>query len=494
MSGRCRTSLSGFSLVLAAYISGCAHAPLNRPLSSSTPASGYRYTARTGQPGSSDVAILLFFSGGGKRAAALSYGVLRELAATHVRIGGEECRLLDEVEIISSVSGGSFTAAYYCLYHDRIFEDFENRFLKRNINVALIGCLANPTNWCALESPFYGRSDLAAEFFDRSLFGHSRFKDLTAAGGRPFLIINATDMANGEQFSFSQNRFDLLSSDLGSYPVARAVAASSAVPILLSPITLKNYADTVGPVHSVFLPPPENANEDSLSYREREVRSLMRSYADSSSRPYIHLVDGVFSDNLGLRGIMDLSVLEGGMSNLFIHIGMKPPRKLVFVIVNAATRKGGEWAKREQVPGTLRSIDMIADAIGPHVNHRSLEVLQPMLDDWRREQTAQHTGIRSPDYYLITVDFEKVANSADRNFFDNLATSYMLSDKAVDKLVAAGGHLLRESPDYQRLLRDLGRGELSSGASSNTNVGFIGEKTRAILSDRTMEPTDLRDR
>ena len=86
-----------------------------------------------------------------------------------------------------------------------------------------------------------------------------------------------------------------------------------------------------------------------------------------------------------------------------------------------------------------------------------------MLDDWLKEQSALHKGKRSPNYYLITVDFDKVANSAERNFFENLATSYMLSDKAVDKLVAAGGHLLRESPDYKRLLRDLGRDEPSDG-------------------------------
>jgi NTE family protein len=60
--------------------------------------------------------LILAFSGGGTRAAAFAYGVLEELAATPVVLGGRPRRLLDEVDLISAVSGGSFTAAYYGLY------------------------------------------------------------------------------------------------------------------------------------------------------------------------------------------------------------------------------------------------------------------------------------------------------------------------------------------------------------------------------------------
>src|SRR5258708_5771180 len=135
-------------LVLAvAWSAGCVHAPLNKPLTRYEPTAGFRYRPRPLAADSSDIAILLFFSGGCKRAAALSYGVLKELAATTAPIGGREQRLLDQVEIISSVSGGSFTAAYYCLHHDRIFTDFEPQFLKRNINTALLRSLFSPGHW-----------------------------------------------------------------------------------------------------------------------------------------------------------------------------------------------------------------------------------------------------------------------------------------------------------------------------------------------------------
>jgi NTE family protein len=438
-----------------AILPGCTHAVLNQPLTSYQPTGGFRYVPRPSTAESSDVAIMLFFSGGGKRAAAFAYGVLKELDRTRAPVGGQDRRLLDEVELISSVSGGSYTAAYYCLYHDRIFSDFESRFLKHNLNTALLGSLALPTHWPALVSPYYGRSDLVADYFDRHLFDRATYGDLIKAGGRPFLLINATDMGNGEQFSFSQIRFDLLSSDLSSYPLARAVAASAAVPVLLTPITLKNYAGRLGPVQSDFLPPPPTPAEALLPYREQEVRRLMRSYTDRVDRPYLHLVDGAFSDNLGLRSLMDGSYLEGGLRNLMVRIHMAPPRRLVLVVVNAATRKEGKGDKREGIPGPFQTVDELTDDIGQRVNQRSLEVLQPMLEQWRRESIAHAPAGAPPDYYLVNVDFESLPDAQDRGFFENLATSYVLSDKTVDRLIAAGGSLLEQSPEFQRLIRDL---------------------------------------
>ena len=82
------------------------------------------------------------------------------------------------------MSGGSFTAAYYCLYHDRIFSEFEDRFLKRNITAALVEEVLNPLHWPELSSPYYGRSDLAAEYYDKILFHGATFGDL-GPGGEP---------------------------------------------------------------------------------------------------------------------------------------------------------------------------------------------------------------------------------------------------------------------------------------------------------------------
>jgi NTE family protein len=101
-------------------LAGCAHAPLNRPLLSASALAAPQPGPGSQDAGDSDVMVALFFSGGGTRAASLSYGVLKELADTRVNTPTRSYRLLDKVRAISAVSGGSFTAAYYCLYHDRM--------------------------------------------------------------------------------------------------------------------------------------------------------------------------------------------------------------------------------------------------------------------------------------------------------------------------------------------------------------------------------------
>ena len=127
-------------------VTGCAgFRAVNSPLEGFHPERGYGKEEAQHRGG--EVLLVLAFSGGGTRAAALSYGVLEELRDTLVVVGGERKRLLDEVDIISSVSGGSFTSTYYGLYGDRIFEDFEKRFLKRNVQKQLLLQLLRPMNW-----------------------------------------------------------------------------------------------------------------------------------------------------------------------------------------------------------------------------------------------------------------------------------------------------------------------------------------------------------
>src|SRR5207302_8140413 len=136
----------------------------NAPLARAAPATGYRFNNLSHANNSDSLFVLLAFSGGGTRAAALSYGVLEELARTEIVWEGERRRLLDEVDTISSVSGGSFTAAYYALYGDQIFTEFDQKFLSRNIQRQMFWRFCSPLNWVRLASPYFNRSDLVGEF------------------------------------------------------------------------------------------------------------------------------------------------------------------------------------------------------------------------------------------------------------------------------------------------------------------------------------------
>jgi len=168
----------GFGFLL---ISGCASYGLvdNAPQTPSTPAEPYSIRAIAGRQGSDDISLILAFSGGGTRAAALAYGVLEELRDTTIAIGGHPRRVLDEVDTISSVSGGSFTSAYYGLYGERIFKDFEDVFLKRDVEGQLIRGLLNPLEWFSSS----GRTEMAVKLYEKEMFHGATFADLQRKDG-----------------------------------------------------------------------------------------------------------------------------------------------------------------------------------------------------------------------------------------------------------------------------------------------------------------------
>ena len=331
-----RTALAaalGSQLLLA-----CAHFPINAPLERSDPAYGYRVSATSGDTDDSQQLLLIVnFSGGGTRAAAFAYGVLQALRDARVRFDGRERSLADEIDIIASVSGGSFTAAYFALNGARIFDDFEAKFLRRDVQSTLLLRMLAPWNWVRLASPYFGRSDLAAEYYDEQLFHGATLGDLLRGDG-PALLINATDMTLAARFTFDQEQFDLLCSDTMRFPIARAVAASSAVPLALSPVTLVNYAARGCDYHAPGWVGEEVGRGYSSTRLHQEALRIAE-YRAAPAESYVHLLDGALADNLGLRSTIEKSIEAGGYGRLteragFTHFrrAAETPFNLIFEV------------------------------------------------------------------------------------------------------------------------------------------------------------------
>ena len=176
-------------------LAGCATRPVNPPITQTDPGKGYRFETRQVHAKDKENLVVLAFSGGGTRAAAFSYGVLEFLRRTEV-IGprGNKVRLLDEVDVITGVSGGSFTALAYGLYGDKLFADYEQRFLKRDVQGDIIARAFNPGYWPKLSSTGWGRSELASQLYDEILFDGATFGDLDRGTG-PLILVSATDIS-----------------------------------------------------------------------------------------------------------------------------------------------------------------------------------------------------------------------------------------------------------------------------------------------------------
>jgi len=453
----------GFGLLL---LSGCAsygvidNAQLTEPLSSYA-SSGQSYSVENlhKRVNAGDITAILAFSGGGTRAAALSYGILEELRDTTVVIDGVPRRLIDEIDTISSVSGGSFTSAYYGLYGERIFEDFKDEFLYRNIEHELVRGFFNPLRWFSSK----GRTEMAVHVYDKHLFHDATFADMQRADG-PLILINASDLGYGVRFSFVQEYFNLICSDINSFPVSRAVTASSAVPILFHPIVIENYQDckTAGKPAWMVAAKERLADEPEL----RSVLKGLESYYEEDNRQYAHFVDGGITDNLGLRASYEFVGITGGATAFFKRYKRTIPRQIVIISVDASTNPEPEMDRSNKQPSVGETIGAMSNVQLHRYNDATVERIHNQIGGWAE---ALSTPERPVTPHFIQLGFDAVEDPEALAFLNGIPTSFNLSKEQVDTLIETGRELLRNNPDYQRLLADLGGAQAQANAPPATH-------------------------
>lgn len=254
----------------------------------------------------------LSISGGGSRSSNFAASVMFQLQ----RLG-----LLEKVDYISSVSGGSLTAAYYCA-SDSAEWNPENvqRRLTHGFASDMIAQALLPWNWFALAFTPWDRADLLANSLNETLYTRNGRK-LTFADlrdDRPRMLINATDLQSGQPFIFCNESFDELNSDLAQYPLAYAVAASSAVPVVIHQVTLRDFS-------TIF-----------ESYR--------------------HLIDGGVNDNLGVKSLVhayDSHVQASERAGRPIPF----PRGVVLLVIDAKTQFDARLSDKGDI-GLIDSLRM----------------------------------------------------------------------------------------------------------------------------------------
>jgi NTE family protein len=441
----------GRALTLAAALAGLAGCTAygvvdNRPLGPDTSKPAYTLADFAGKLNrrSDELALAVAFSGGGTRAAALAYGVMLELRATQVRIEGRERSLLDAISAISSVSGGSFTSTYYGLYGDRLFVDFEERFLRRDVEAALLRSLFNPLQWFSSRD----RTEQAVAFYQETLFGDATFADLIRENA-PLILINTSDLASGTRFSFVQEYFDLLCSDLNSFPLARAVTASSAVPVVFDPVVVENFAGCAKDAPAWLIAAQRrDADDPNLAM----IMQGIESYQDKVRHRYAQFVDGGITDNLGLRAMLDAIELAGGARDYLQGMRLPSPRRIAVIAVNAAADTPLGIGATRQAPSIETTIDAVTNIQLHRYNVATLQQTQQALARWSERLSTPERPVTS---YFIRLSFEDVPDGPLRRFLNEIPTSFTLSADQVDRLIAAGRSLLRENPEFQRLLVSL---------------------------------------
>src|SRR5262245_3373667 len=450
-------------------LTACASRPINEPITQVDPKAGYRPYLLIPKRQNNDphTLFVLSFSGGGTRAAAFSYGVLEELHRTEIVVDGKRRRLIDEVDMITGVSGGSFTALAYALYGDRLFSEYEERFLKRDVQGTLLARGMNPFNWWKFVGGSAGRSELAAEYYDEILFEGATFGDLLDKPG-PVALATGTDISTGSRLAFFQNDFDLLCSDLNKVRLSRAAATSSAVPVVLSAVTFNNYGGTCGFQYPAWVRDVANPETRARPSGRAYQRYLeMQAFQDSKERPYIHLVDGGVSDNIGVRGVLELLEEAAASAAFQEEIGFGVVRRIVLFVVNARSSPRTEWDRSESPPGIVAQV---LQASGVPIDRYSFETVETMKDraeivKWRHEllvararlagatEAQAEASVRKVTLEVVDVSFDAIPDPKERASMMNLPTTFVLPADDIDRLREVAGRLMRQSEDYKSIVR-----------------------------------------
>jgi len=436
-----RFSINTWLLPLFIALAGCSSAHYTVNHAREAEASERRYSINRLDTGdnSDSLLVMLSFSGGGYRAAALSYGVLAALAETRVRWDGKDKRLLDEVDLIASASGGSLTAAYYGLYRDRIFDRFETEVLAADLQSKVIARSLSPYGLWRQSSLRFGRGDLLQEVLDEHVFQGKTFADLPRQ--RPMLFINATEMKTGERFEFTQDQFDLLCSDLGKFPLSRAVAASMAAPLVFSPITLWN--------HSQSCP---------LSQKPLPLHSGVH------AQKFVHLLDGGLHDNTGIKTALEIAEARGSIVGMAKAANMQGIRKRVFIIVNAQTVPELPEDSSPNTPGLYRQLKAFIDIPIDLHSSGSVQALYSTISHWKNELRSYSTEEiggtyeRDVDFYVVEINLRAADKASGLSRLQDIGVTLQLDPGDIELLKSFGKVQLEKSAEWQRLMRDIGPG------------------------------------
>jgi NTE family protein len=456
---------------LAVWLAGCASFsqsdPLNRPIAGKAEDAFAASRKHKDPTENEDVLVGLAFSGGGTRAAAFSYGVLSEIDQTRVRSRTGARSLLDRVAFVSGVSGGSVLTAYYGLKKRAALADFRERFLIRNAEEGL-STSVNPINLVrAFGNGGVNDAGLLSRWLNDNLFDGATFADFRNTPG-PRVWINASDIYNRTPFVFGEAAFIALCSDLAKYPIADAVAASAAVPIVFTPVVIKTY-----PSQCVDRPPEwverarHNPNAPPML---RAFAEALYSYHDGSTK-YIKLLDGGLVDNFGLSGFT-----IARLSAATPHEPLSPEqavrlKRSIVILVDAGRAPSGDWVQTVNGPSGTELVMAAADTAVQASVRSSYTAFERVMSDWQRQLVRWRCGLsaeqrrryhapagwncRDVKFYVNRIAFDQLGPERAKAL-NAIDTRLTLPAAEVDTLIAAGHDALRANPIFQDFLAGLG--------------------------------------
>ena len=414
--------------------------------------------------GAGGTVIGLAFSGGGTRAASFAFGVLDGISKTPVRSGGD---MLDHVALVSGVSGGSVTAAYFGLRGREALGDFRQKFLTRNVMAALDTSI-NLGNVTRALGGGVNTDNRMRDWLNENLF-HDATLGQMFARRRPIVVINATDIYSRSPFPFSPLSFAAACSNIMQYPVAAAVAASSAVPAAFAPVVIESYPERCA------TPLPEwvtRAAADPTT--SPQLHAYAKGLVDirSGRVKYVKLFDGGLIDNYGLSSI---TIMRAGSGTA--HGPLRPEdavrlRRLLFLVVDAGRGPEGNWSTTLEGPAGKDLVGAVGDVLVDANAHASYAAFEATMKNWRDGMVRWRCGLKPAEVARLRgnahgpwncndlrieigqVGFSQLDPARARTL-NAIPTTFSLPAESVDALIDAGRDAVTDNPTFRKFLKEM---------------------------------------
>lgn len=413
--------------------------------------------------------IALSLSGGGLRASAFSLGVLQALREYQIDNGNDiQETLFNDLTFISSVSGGSLTAAYIALNGSSAIYSMRDKVLVKNLEKDLRSSLFSISNLRRLlAGGINDRSNLAHRLHEEVFHG-ATFKDLYHRG-RPDIWINATDLYNRTPFPFSPAAFTSLCSDLSALRLSDAVAASMAVPLVFAPVVLEIFPE------NCLTPLPQKLEQ--LAGQSGPVATdpaiaiarAMLNYRNPNRMRYIKLADGGLTDNQGLTSILMARAIGGTPYAPLNEADAIRIRRMLFLIVDAGRPPIGDWALRPDGPSGVDVGVAAAEAAIDSATRLGADAFRKMVQEWRDSIVEHRCAIPSSTikkyidnikewrcddvtFMVGTVSSESLdAETASK--LRRVPTRLQLPPEQIDLSIKAGKNATLINPELQEYIR-----------------------------------------
>ena len=409
----------------------------------------------------------LAFSGGGTRAAAFAHGMLLELSQTTLP-GENGANALSSLRFVSGVSGGSVTAAWYGLKGEAGLMDFRDRFLIRDAEAYMRKSTLNPVNIARVFTGGVNGQDGFTRWLDQNLFGGARFADMRR-DPRLTVWINASDIYNQTPFIFDRETFRALCSDLDSLPVAEAVAASAAVPVIFAPVVLEAYGPRCDFEEPAWMTTAAFNPEATASLRA--YARALRSYRDPEKLKYVKLLDGGLTDNFGVTSLaIARAASQTGYGPLSAEEAVRMKR-LLFLVGNAGRQLEGDWGRKLSGPGGASFVMAIADTATAAATRHGYDAFRTGVARWHEDLVAYRCSLSPAEVrrlrgttngwdckdlklFVGEIRFDQL-DEAMQAKLNKVATRLVLPTGDVDLTIEAGREALRRSPEFNGFLRSL---------------------------------------